>query len=101
VTINREVIGPPIPPGMKQPHYVAGAPPDGSHIGSLAPVADHAGVSQILKNRETSMLAADNVVELKRESCVLFVNQAILTAVSRSPGNLNSQRFADITGHRQ
>ena len=47
------------------------------------------------------MLAAEDVVNLVRETSVLFVDEAILAALARSPGHFGSQFVVDISGHKR
>ena len=45
------------------------------------------------------MLAADYMVDLVRESGVVFSDQTVFAAVVRAPGYFSLEVLADITGH--
>ena len=47
------------------------------------------------------MLPADNVVQLKREARVFFMDETILAASACALSHFDSKGLADITGHEE
>jgi len=95
------MIRPQIFAGMKQPHDFAAAAVDGSEIASFTPVTQDTGVSQVFHRGKAAMLAAEDVIDMRPECNIVFVDQAVFATMVRAAGDLVAKRLGNVTTHRQ
>jgi len=57
--------------------------------------------AQIVQTGKSTMLPADNMVDLVRETRVGFMNQTVFSAMIGSPGYFRTDFMADVTGHEK
>lgn len=103
---NNLVSLPPLAPALYvRPVYIE---PQLQICGSANAVSTHpadrfqpAAVSQILHDRLTAVLHANDVVDLMTECRVLFRKQAIFTPEARSAGDLLSKCLRDVRTHER
>ncbi len=86
-------------PRMKQPHDLCCARIEGGNIASLVPIAEDAGISQVVRGGRAAVLATDDTIHLMREAGVVFVDEAVFAPVARAAGYFGSEFLADVTGH--
>ena len=99
VCINAEVIRPTIPARMEKANGLSRFWIDRSDVGTLIAIAGNAGICQIIEAGRSAVFTADYVVNLVRESGVVFVNEAILTAIFSAARNVGADLPANVTGH--
>ena len=61
------------------------------------PIAQHAGIRQIVRRGRSAVLPANNMIDLVRETGVVFMDQAVFTAVIRAPGTTSKRRTVECT----
>ena len=93
------MIRPQILAGMKQAHGFAAARVEGRYVTPFTPIAE--GASKIFEIREAAMLAADDVIDMRPECDIVFVDQAIFATMVRAPGDFAAKRLANVTAHWQ
>lgn len=96
--LKREVVFPTLAPRMKQAHDPPSLGVGRANIAPFPCVTPKAGISQIVGIRCPAVLAADDMVDLMRRIGILFVEEAILAAISRTFGDQSSQRVAYVNG---
>ena len=101
IAVELEMIGPQIFARMKQPHSFAAGTVDGGHVASLTSIAEDAGVSQIVDIRKAAVLAADDVIDMRRECDIVFVYQAVLATMMRAAGDFVAKRLGNVIAHWQ
>ena len=84
---------------MKEPQDFRRFWVDRSNVTSLVPIAQHAGECQVVQGGGAAVFSADDVINLVREACIGFVDEAVLAPVIRAPAYFGSQTLADIIGH--
>lgn len=72
---------------------------DRSDIAPLVAIAENAGVCQIVEIGRAAVLAANDVIDLVRKTCVFFVEEAIFASIIRAAGYFGAKLLADLTGH--
>ncbi len=95
------MIGPPVLAGMKQPHDFAAMAVDGRDIASFTAIAKDTCVSQIFDRGKAAMLAADNMIDMRPECNIVFVDQAVFATVVRAAGDFVAKRLGNIIAHWQ
>ena len=70
-TFELEMVGPAVRPRVKEPNNPSRAWVYRSNVTPLVPVADHAGVRQVVGGGGTAVLATDDVVDFVRETDVV------------------------------
>ena len=86
---------------MKQAHNFAAAAVDGGDIASFTPVTQDTGVSQVFHRGKAAMLAAEDVIDMRPECNIVFVDQAVFATMMRATGDLAAKRLVNVTAHRQ
>jgi hypothetical protein len=81
------VLRPCVTAGVKQSDDLSATGVERRDITPFVPIAQCAGVSEVLHDRLSLMLPTDDVVYLVIESSVRFVNTAILTAAQCTLGH--------------
>jgi hypothetical protein len=82
------MIGPSIAPGMKKPHGSCRVWVDRSNVTSLVPIAQHTGECRVVQGGGAAVFSADDVIDLVRETGIVFVDEAVLAPVIRAPAYL-------------
>lgn len=95
------MIGPQVVAGMKQPHDFAAAAIDGSDIAAFSAVAKDARVRQVFDIRKAAMLAADDVIDMRPECDIVFVDQAVFATMVRAAGDLVAKLLGNVIAHWQ
>ena len=93
--LQTKVIGPGLPSRIEQSHRLSGCAQRGD-VGSLVPVADGAGQSEVVRAGVPAMLPADDVIDLMTVAAEVFAQQAILATPARAFGH----QAPDIAGNR-
>jgi len=95
------MLGPQVLAGMKQTNDFAAAAIDGGEITAFAAVAKDARVGQVLDTGNAAMLAADDVIDMRPECDIVFVDQAVFAPIVRAAGDLVAKRLGNVTAHWQ
>lgn len=95
------MIGPQVLAGMKQPYDFAGPSVDGSNVAAFTAIAKDACVCKIFDIREAAMLAANNVIDMRPECDIVFVDQAVFATMVRAASDLVAKRLGNVIAHWQ
>ena len=93
------MIGPAVTPRVKAPDSLSGTGINRGNVAPLVPIAQNASVRQVVQGGGASVLAADDMVDLMRETGVIFMDEAVFATVVCAVGDFGSQSLADFTGH--
>jgi len=92
------MVAPHIASRIEYPNGFSGSG-DARYISFFVPVAEDASIGQIPEIRGATMLAADNVINLVRETGAVLVNPAVFAAPAGSLGDDPAYAFAYVTDH--
>ena len=101
MAVELKMICPQIFAGMKKLYDFAAATVDGGDIASFTAITGHTRVSQIVDIREAPVFAADDVIDMRPECDIVFVNQAVFATMMRATGDLVAKRLGDVIAHWQ
>ncbi len=99
--LDPKMFGPTVPPWVEEPDNLSRPRIDRGNVTAFVPVAQHAGIRQVVRDGEPALLATDDMISLVREAGVVFMDEAIFAAVLRTAGYLGSEFLADITSHER
>ena len=89
---------PPVPARMKESNRLSRPGINRSDVSALVPIAQYAGMRQVVSGGRTAVLPAYHVVNLVREPGVVFMDEAVFAAVIGAAGYFGAEFLADITG---
>ena len=95
------MIGPPVMAGMKQTHDFAATAIDGGDITAFSAVAKDTSISQVFDRGKAAMLAADDVIDMRPECDIVFMDQAVFATMVRAAGDLVAKLLGNVTAHWQ
>ncbi len=95
------MIGPEVFAGMKQPYDFAAVTVEGGHVTPFTAIAKDACVCKIFDIRKAAMLAADNVIDMRPERNIVFVDQAVFATMVRAAGDFVAKRLGNVIAHWQ
>lgn len=93
------MIGPIVTARVKKSNGPSCARIDRRNITPLVAVTENAGICQVVALRRAAMLAANDMINLVRKTCVVLVDKAILATIVRAVSYCGTQLIADVTGH--
>ena len=97
--LEPEMFRPVVVAGIKEPDNLSRARLDGSDVTPLVPIANHAGICEVVESRGTPVLATDDVVNLVRKASVVLVDKTIFTPFAGTLRDFCAQFLVDITRH--
>src|ERR1035441_1372318 len=62
-------------------------------------IAEYAGICQIVEGRSSTVLAAHDMIDLVRETSIVFVDEAVFATMSRAAGYASTDLLANVTSH--
>ena len=78
---KHEVVTPAVAPRVEETHEHAAQGIDRANVAPLPRVAPNAGIREVAGIRRSAVLTANDVVDLMRRIRIVFMKQAILTAI--------------------
>jgi hypothetical protein len=91
-TVQLKVFVPGVAPGIEEPDSASG-PVDGCDVRPFVAVAEDTGISQIADARGAAVFPANDVIDLVRKACAIFMDQTVFTM---SLGALDHQAPPDV-----
>ena len=95
------MVPPTVFPGIEDGNHRSRARVDRGNVTTLMPITNDTGIGEVFGGGRTAVLAADDVVNLVRETSVIFMDETELAAPPRPLGHFGSQFLVDIASHER
>lgn len=94
------MISPKICTGIEESSEETGSMDYRTDVAALRPIAERAGIGQIVLRRLPAVFFTDDVIDFAAEKGVVFVDQAVFTEVFRARRHEPAQGWTNVAAHQ-